>query len=151
MSACRRIFAPECSSSQRPIAIIQLFDSVESAFNDLQSSNFCTRFQAFCFIFFLAYNLFAISFYANFFLGPFLGFMYDAAKNCAKRIKSDKMYTTYANVTRPDCCSHPVVSKYVPCDIMVTNWNNCRSVRLDFHQMGNDLPVSGTLVCMQIK
>ena len=33
---------------------------------------------------------------------------------------------------------------------MVTNCISCIIVNEDFHQIGNDLPVSGTLVCIQI-
>lgn len=55
----------------------------------------------------------------------------------------------YAAVTRKLICLHCVASKYDPCDIIVINWNNCNKVNDDFHQIGNDFPVSGTFVCIQ--
>ena len=57
----------------------------------------------------------------------------------------------YMTVTRGLLVVHWVASKYVPWDIMVTNWIICIMVKLDFHQMRSDLPVSGTRVCMQMK
>ena len=47
--------------------------------------------------------------------------------------------------------SQPWKTRYEAWLIISVNWMSWKLVRLLFHQMGRDLPVLGSLVCMQMK